>query len=176
MATLGKTDAGTNTQSVSADRFWFCGSVVAPEAGTIDSIHFLANISNDVQTALARGAVYKFSDGSRIALGGEVTVSGSVLTWYTSTAAGEAFANGDILLICFHHADPGTQNLVVSRDNTTAAAGFVADTYADGTPATFPAVTDNNGPLAAYITYTPAGGGGSNMPVVMHHLREQGVS
>jgi hypothetical protein len=174
MPTLGKTTAGVTVQNVSVDRFWHCGTVTAPEDGTIDSIHFMSHISSGAGDALAKWLVYKQSDGSLIATGSEFTIVGNVAGWYTSTCAGEAFLEGDVLLICVHHEDPGSQNVVIQRDATAAVAAFLNDTYADGSPATFPGgMTSNSGPIAAYITYT-AGGGSSVMPVMMQHYHSGG--
>lgn len=91
--------------------------------------------------------------------------------WYDFTFSGETIAaSTDYTLVMFLE----NAGWVFYKDNTAGSALYQAIVYGDfPNPATFTGLSRY---YSIYATYTESVGGGISIPVVMHHLRQQGIS
>jgi len=153
--TFGDTTVGTDTFPMSNDRV-LVGIFTAPEAGTVDSVHFYSGAGTQNQKGVVFATSGGAPTGNPVVVGG-VVANASTPAWRTSTAASEAItavaygigavAAGGISDEWYKDASGGNDSYM---DN--------GNSYA--TPNSWATTSTYGGQMNAYITYTAGGGGG----------------
>lgn len=156
MPTLGKTSDGA-ANSVSSTVKTAVSLHTAAADGVLTAGH--ARVWVSVEPATVRFVVYaddNSNPGVRLAQSDEVTVSATseaVVDFTFSGANRISLANGTRYFLGIAWTDPGTGNVVISRDST-ASARFETNSYA---PASFGSPTPQSGPIDAYVDFASNG-------------------
>jgi len=187
MATFGQTSILGTTNTANQCRA-MGGTFNGGSGQELVSISMYLSGSTDLRLAVYQGGSLSTGpDGATLIWdGGTVTVSGAA--WYTTTHPGPnpALTNGAVTWIGFKSndaaptwyyssssGDAGDFQTAEGRYNSTA----VSNNEATAWPSTWPS---DGGSFSAfwysvYMTYQ-ASAGGISIPVVMNHLRNQGIS
>lgn len=162
MATFGKLTDGASSTNSSADRKKVSSASPAT-SGTLTKLTGRFWLSATGSTTI-KGVVYADSagaPGALLATGDEVTFTHTTeqaVDLPFSGAAQISLVGGTTYWIGWHHKDPGTPAVSISRDATASASQTNLDTYSDGATDPFGTPTAEAGPIDCYGTYTESGG------------------
>lgn len=161
MATFGKLTDGASVFSFSSFTGGKIASSGAPtSSGTVTSLTVRV-WTGDSQTVKFKGVIYSDSSaepGTLLAVSEESTVTHASEQEVTVSFTGGnqvSISSGTTYWIGVHFEALGGNSLIISRDdNANQSKRSTSDTYSDGTASTFGTVTNANGKLDVYVTYT----------------------
>lgn len=169
MADYGSTANNTSQQSFSGDRMYGFSLGAAPGNGTLIAGHARLSVSG-ASSPGCKLLVYADNGGTPVggallATSDETIISNTTeaLKDFTFSGANQiSLVSGTTYWLFVGFDDPGTPNFQISRANNVGVVhfrGIVYPTFDD------PFVSDgtSNGPLDAYLEYTPAAGGATGL-------------
>lgn len=161
MATFGDLTNGTGQSASSADGIVLDNGTPA-SSGTLETI--VARLFVTAGAPLAKGIIYSDSaglPGVPLATSDEITISNTVVADVTFTFSGAqriSLTAGTQYWFGFIYDDPGTGSLTWRRGGTANEIEKKNITYPTA-PNPYGASAPLAGPLAAYVSYTPAASG-----------------
>lgn len=166
--TFGFTTAGAKSANW-GQTFIGATDVVAGANGTVTSMSQHLKGTHNVQLGLYDTA----SPANLIGNTGTISAPGSTANWVSGAAS---FSVAAVNYRLAFHSDNSISDMLESYDDSTGTAYKSSVTYG-----TWPATvtwnsTSSTARWSIYATYTSGGGGGISIPVVMHHLRQQGIA
>lgn len=158
--TFGDTTVGADTFPMSNDRI-LVGVFTAPEAGTVDSIHFYSGNGTQNQKGVVFATSASVPTGDPVVVGG-VVANASTPAWRTSTAASEAITAVDYGIGAV--AESGAADEWY-KDTSGGNDSHLDNGNSYATPNSWAETSAYGGQMNAYITYTASGGGGSPISI-----------
>jgi hypothetical protein len=160
MATFGKTSSGASNTLHNTNRKTLSQATLTEDA-TLVSGTVRCRSNNATETKHWKFLVYADSGGAPgalVAVSDEQSFSDTSVNSRTANFAGEFLAAGTYW-VGYTYDSNATTNVIVYRDNTANQTLSAVDTYSDGPSDPAGTMAALAGPLDAYVTYNPAGGG-----------------
>ena len=185
MATFGYTSTPGTAYAINSTRMYGLLSIGTPASnGTLDSITWTCFGTNG---NLITVGLYNSDGGSPPSPDGqslvgqcsELTGSKTTKSTETATASGTVNIVSGTQYFFGYNSDVGATTEYIYYDTSTETHYFkTGHTYSSTLSDPFPSTLNTAGSrkFGIYATYTESGGGGISIPVVINHLRQQGIS
>lgn len=164
MATFGRTDDGSSSNSITADQKWV--TPATPTGGGVVTKLTCRCWVNNTGSTVAKGVIYSDAAGepdALLATSDEVAITNNVEGANEFPFSGGAqitVVGSTQYWIGIHFQDPGTDLLFISRDATGTNRRSNADTYSNGPADPFGTPGTGAGILDVFVTYTADATGG----------------